>query len=123
METIKRSTDISRIFKEGKRASNRFLTLIAAPRNTGNPSADAEHEHGLTGRVAFIAGKKNGNACWRNAAKRRMREIARHLDAPWHDFDVLFVAKRSLTDGSYSKVFSATERALRELDLVEPDAR
>lgn len=97
--------------------------MIVAPSNRGDTSADAEPEHGRHGRVAFIAGKKNGNACWRNAAKRRMREIARHAGAPWPDFDVLFVAKRALTDASYSKVSGAVEKALRELDLGKPDAQ
>ena len=80
--------------------------MIVAPSNRGDTSADAEPEHG-----------------WRNAAKRRMREIARHAGAPWPDFDVLFVAKRALTDASYSKVSGAVEKALRELDLGKPDAQ
>lgn len=123
LETVKSSAEISRIFKEGKRSSNRFLTLIVSCETSEYLRADADPEHGLNGRVAFIAGKKNGNACWRNAAKRRMREIARQLGAPWAGFDVLFVAKRALTDASYSKVSSTTAKTLQELDLRKPDAR
>lgn len=113
METIKSSAEISSLFKKGVRSSNRFITLIAVRKiDDHNPL-----EHGPCGRVAFIAGKKNGNACWRNAAKRRMREIARQIGAPWVGYDVLFIAKRGITSVSYSKVLEATKDTMSRADL------
>ena len=63
--TIKSSTEVSRLFSQGTRLHTPYLTLIVA---------ENVQQHDRQGRVAFIAGKKLGNAVWRNAAKRRMRE-------------------------------------------------
>lgn len=63
---------------------------------------DAQHDP--SGRVAFIAGKKNGNAVWRNAAKRRMRALYSELDGPWCGFDIIFLAKRNILNIPYRKL-------------------
>lgn len=94
LDTIKSSDDISEIFRTGKRFSNKYATFIV------------KQNHGRNGRVAFIAGKKNGNAVWRNRAKRRLREIFHHSGMNWADLDILFIAKKPLTEESYSKVLS-----------------
>ena len=99
--TIKSSDQISAIFSEGKRLNTAAIGLIVSNR-----------QHGQDGRAAFIAGKKNGNAVWRNAAKRRMRAICHELGGPWPGLDVLFLAKRQTTKLSYSKVLDATRKAL-----------
>lgn len=122
LETIRLSAEISRIFKDGKRLSNRYLSLIFVPVPEGQSNLEASFEHGRPGRVAFIAGKRNGNACWRNAAKRRMRELVRQLGGPWPGFDMLFIAKRSLTEASYSKVVCATAKTLEDLDMGKSNA-
>ncbi|WP_139651391.1 ribonuclease P protein component [Raoultibacter phocaeensis] len=103
METIKSSTEVSYLFTHGKRLSTPFATLIVL-RNA--------EQHGQAGRVAFVAGKKLGNAVWRNRAKRRMRAICRELGGPWPDYDVIFLAKRQTTQAKYSKVLGACEKAL-----------
>lgn len=72
-----------------------------------------QHDH--IGRVAFIAGKKNGNAVWRNSAKRRMREIFLHERQYLEHLNILFIAKRPLLDVSYSKVLEACDRTLRNI--------
>ena len=74
-------------------------------------------QHDREGRVAFIAGKKNGNAVWRNRAKRRMRALCRDLGGPWDGYDVIFLAKSSITGASYSKVLSAGDRTLDKSSL------
>lgn len=89
------------MFSHGKRLGASAITLLVLP---------ASAEHDPSGRVAFVAGKKNGNAVWRNSAKRRMREIARELGAPWAGFDVVFIAKRSTTSEMYSKVLHQTKK-------------
>lgn len=72
-----------------------------------------EEQHGHNGRVAFVAGKKNGNAVWRNSAKRRMRAIARDIGGPWAGYDVVFLAKRDIMNVEYSKVLVACQRLMR----------
>lgn len=108
MDTIKSSEEISRLFKSGKRSSNRYISFLFESRSEANRNS----KHDLNGRVAFIAGKKNGNAVWRNSSKRRMREICRELGGPWHDYDVIFIAKPALLEESYSKVLKACESTI-----------
>lgn len=83
-----------------------------------------QHDHDLShGRVAFIAGKKSGNAVWRNGAKRRMREIARAYGAPWEGYEVVFLARNPILKASYSKVSNACEKALSKAGLVKSASR
>ncbi|MCI9130287.1 MAG: ribonuclease P protein component [Eggerthellaceae bacterium] len=106
MNVIKSSDEISRMFSTGTRLSNRYLTFIYDKQ---------VNEHDLKGRVAFIAGKRNGNAVWRNSAKRRMREIYRQLDGEWKGHDILFIAKSSILAGDYSKVLAACQETLKKI--------
>ena len=72
----------------------------------------SEKQHGPDGRVAFIAGKKLGNAVWRNRAKRRMREACREVGGPFPGYDVAFVARRDIQDVQFSVLVNHLERSL-----------
>lgn len=106
METIKSNTEISSLFAKGKRLHTPYLTLIVVSN---------KKQHDQTGRVAFIAGKKLGNAVWRNTAKRRMRALCRDLNGPWQGYDVIFLAKSNIARESYSKVLAACDDTLRRV--------
>ena len=95
MNTIKSRTEISRLFASGKRYSCPSATVLV--------SKSAE-EHDPRGRVAFVAGKKLGGAVWRNAAKRRLREVCREIGGPWPGYDMVFIAKSATTTTTYSTV-------------------
>lgn len=103
METIKSSTEVSRLFTYGRRLNTPFVTLIVLQN---------DKQHDRAGRVAFVAGKKLGNAVWRNRSKRRMRALCRDLGGPWPGYDVVFLAKRQTTQATYSKVLNACVKAL-----------
>lgn len=105
LDTIASSADISVLFAQGKRSHTPYLTLIVL-RN--------EKQHDPSGRVAFIAGKKQGNAVWRNAAKRRMSEICRASGGPWKGYDVIFLAKSGIMKADYSKVLAACADAVKK---------
>lgn len=109
METIKSKEEINNLFTSGKRLRTPYLTLIVLP----------VKEHDLKGRVAFIAGKKNGNAVWRNKAKRRMRAVCQTLHGPWEAYNVVFLAKTNICEVTYSKVLTACEDALRNAKIIE----
>lgn len=111
LKTITSSREISQAFSEGRRIHTRYLTLIVIPAK----------QHDQKGRVAFIAGKKLGNAVWRNSAKRRMREIARALHAPWIGVDVIFLAKGTITKSSFSKVLQACEEVVQREGLQQSE--
>ncbi|MDE8701628.1 ribonuclease P protein component [Adlercreutzia equolifaciens] len=114
METIKSSIEISELFAKGRRIKTPFVTLIVKKHFQEKSFGDDE-QHGPSGRVAFIAGKKLGNAVWRNRAKRRMRAVCQSLGGPWQGYDVIFLAKSSVCETSYSKVLKACEGAVERL--------
>ena len=113
MDIIKSSAEISEMFSRGKRIHTPFLTIVYASEKT-----EGAVQHDLRGRVAFIAGKKHGNAVWRNSAKRRMRAICRELQGPWAGYDVIFLAKSPITRASYSKVLTACAKVVEGSELV-----
>lgn len=114
--TIRSSVDVSRLFSQGKRFSTPFATVLVLKRTE-------QHDHDLHGRVAFIAGKKLGNAVWRNAAKRRLRAIVCDLEGPWEGWDVVISARSAILKASYSKVSHACEKALKKAGLINPASR
>lgn len=111
MDTIKSSSEISNLFAVGRRLKTPYLTFIVKEAAEENGAVRVrQHDH--RGRVAFIAGKKLGNAVWRNSAKRRMRALCQDLGGPWEGYDVIFLAKSTLTTANYSKVLKACDKAL-----------
>ena len=69
-------------------------------------------QHGPSGRVAFIAGKKNGNAVWRNLAKRRLRAVCHDIGGPWPELNVIFMANRKTTRVEYQKLVSTCKKIM-----------
>ena len=112
VETIKSSAEITRLFKEGRHVNTPELSLIVLR---------TEGQHDREGRVAFIAGKKLGNAVWRNRAKRRMREACRTVGGPFPGYDVAFVARRQITEHSYSDVITHLADNLGKCNLLNND--
>ncbi len=110
MDTIKSSAEISVLFSQGRKFHATGLTLIVLP--TGDRSSIR------SGRVAFIAGKKSGNAVWRNKAKRRMRALAHDAGGPWEGMDVLFLAKRAITEQTYAQAQKDVAALLRRAELL-----
>lgn len=106
--TIKSSAEISYIFSHGKRYHTAGVQILIVRDSS---------QHGRMGRVAFIAGKKNGNAVWRNAAKRRMRNVCSALGGPWPGIDIVFLAKKNVMALSYSKVCQECEKVF---ELILP---
>lgn len=78
-----------------------------------------EKQHDLRGRVAFIAGKKLGNAVWRNSAKRRMRALCKDLNGPFPGYDAVFLARNTVTATPYGEMLSNLERALSKNGLIQ----
>lgn len=109
MDTIKSSADITVLFSQGRRFHTSGLTLIVLP--TGDRSEVR------SGRVAFIAGKKSGNAVWRNSAKRRLRALCHEVGGPWPGYDVLFLAKQPILNEAYDMVCKDLQHKIRQAGL------
>ena len=66
MQTIKSSTEISQLFSTGHRLHTPYFTVIVGVQDDKQSNYE---RHGHSGRVAFIAGKKLGNAVWSAACE------------------------------------------------------
>jgi len=84
MRTIKSSREIDLIFRDSRRVSHPLAIALIARTPEGR---------GPGGRVAFIAGKRIGNAVKRNRAKRVLRETVRRSGVDWAGYDVALIAR------------------------------
>ena len=97
------------MFEHGQRIGTHDFSLIVARKR---------EQHDLDGRVAFIAGKKLGNAVWRNRAKRRMRSICFALGGPFPGYDVVFIARRTVNDSEFDSMLDNARRALSKNGII-----
>lgn len=104
METIKSSKEIDLIFKNGERIHFPFLILIFYKDNNKK----------INGQVAFIAGKKNGNAVWRNKSKRRLREVYKKITIN-KEYKILLIAKQELLNFKFNEIVEKLEKEIIKL--------
>ena len=65
------------------------------------------------GRVAFAAGKRLGNAVYRNRCKRVLREAAREAGLPRDGYDVVLLATDKTHDSSPARVGAVVKGLVR----------
>jgi ribonuclease P protein component len=106
--TVRSPREIDELFRRGARSGDELLTVFVA--DSAGPEG--------TGRLAFIAGRKVGNAVARNRCKRVMREAVRRAGAPWAGLDVALVARRTTTEASADRIESSLLAHLRRLGVV-----
>lgn len=101
VRTIRSSTEVEEVFREGSRVSHPLV--IALIRKT-------PERRGPQGRVAFIAGKRLGGAVTRNRAKRVLRSAARRAGAPWTGVDTVLIARPETAVSSEKQLDEALVR-------------
>lgn len=108
--TIKSSREIQEIFSESRRVAHPMVVALIARTPAGR---------GHAGRVAFVAGKRLGNAVLRNRAKRVLRAAVRRADGPWAGRDVVLVAREGTGTASGAEL----DRAISDIVLRAGIAR
>jgi ribonuclease P protein component len=109
MLTIKSSREIDTVFREAKRAAHPLIIVLVAQTPEGR---------GRAGRVAFIAGKKLGNAVVRNRSKRVLREAARRCGGPWAGYDALLIARADTRRAPHDDLDRAVRSQLSRLGVA-----
>ena len=107
--TVKSKAEIDSLFKTGRRYRAHGLILITKP---------TPEQRGHHGRVAYIAGKKLGNAPARNRAKRLLRHAVAQAGGAISGIDMVYVAQRSILDMEYAMIGDEC-RKLRERVLAD----
>ena len=109
MRTIRSSREIDQVFRTARRVAGPLAIALVAPSKPGR-----DHN----GRVAFVAGKRLGNAVKRNRGKRLLREAARACNGPWEGFDVVIMAKAATLGASGPEVTQALRSLLSRAGVV-----
>ena len=104
METIKSSKEIDLIFKNGERISLPFINIYFY-----------KSKNDIRGEVAFIAGKKNGNAIWRNKSKRRLREIYKQLNIK-KPYKTLLIANKNTNKEDFNKIIKEIKNKIKRYE-------
>jgi len=106
MSTIKSSREIDAIFRESQRAADPLVIALVAP---------TPERRGPEGRVAFVAGKKLGNAVHRNRAKRVMRASVARVGGPWPGWDVVLIARPATGAAEGNTLDAAVAKVTRRI--------
>jgi len=108
MSTIKSSREIDTIFRTAARVAHPLLIALIAQTPEGR---------GPSGRVAFIAGKKLGNAVLRNRSRRVVREAVRRAEGPWPGYDVALIARPRTATSSRAELDAAMSSVVSRAGL------
>lgn len=108
--SVKRRNDFKKAYSKGKSFLSKDLVIYAS-RN---------FKKGL--RVGITTSKKIGKAPQRNRARRIIRESARRvLEKFSGNFDIIFVARKSIVDKKSIELDPIIEKGLTELILRKKD--
>jgi len=104
---LRRSSDVKRVYDEGKSWAHPLLVLIVRPNDLG------------LSRVGVTASRKVGGAVERNRAKRLLREAARHLYPEFESkgWDVVLIARPKLIEAKEAEVEKALASLLNRAGL------
>ncbi|MBQ0026379.1 MAG: ribonuclease P protein component [Lachnospiraceae bacterium] len=99
--SISKTTDFGRAYRQGKSYGNNLLVMFAYCRGR-----DQE------GRVGISVSKKVGNSIIRHRLKRQIRECFRTHLSEWKDgYDIVVVARQGAKSQEYSKLLEALNSA------------
>jgi ribonuclease P protein component len=101
---ITSSEEIGQLMRTGRRINGGLLS-VCSQANDGR------------GRVAFIAGKRLGNAVWRNRAKRVLRAALRQIGGVPAGIDLLLIANSRTAASSSNEISEELTVLLRKAHI------
>ena len=106
-DILRKREDFDLLYRNGKSSASRYVVLLY-------------RKNGLSfNRCAFIASKKVGGSVERNRARRLMREALRLFGSPLcQGYDMIFIARASITESKCADVKKSIEAALKRADLI-----
>ena len=108
-QSLKKSEDFGRVYRQGRSYGNRLLVMYILERGQ-NPE----------GRIGISVSKRVGNSVIRHRVKRQLREIFRlNISSIKSGSDIVAVAKKSAAESSYQELESAVFHLVRRLQLQE----
>jgi ribonuclease P protein component len=106
---LARSSEIKRVFSEGKRLSCGVFLLIAAP-NTSHP------EQGVARACVIVSRKVSRRAVDRNRLKRQLRALYReHQSLLPADMDIILIARSGMLTAAYADLQMRFKKACANL--------
>jgi len=109
-DVLRRKKDFSSIYNKGKSIGERYVVVFF-------------RKNGLDyNRTAFLASKKVGKSVIRNRARRLMKESYRQFRERIEiGYDLIFIARNSITDKKCKDVSRSMESALKKAKLFKRD--
>ena len=107
VRTLKKNKEFNFVYRRGKPAGSRDMTLVAAKSRYG----------GI--RVGFSVSKKVGNSVVRHRVRRRMKEAYRTiLPELSGNHSLVFVARASITSAEFSDICTQMRRLLERAGIL-----
>jgi len=106
-ETIKSKREFERVFLKGARFGDSLVRMRFL-----------SSANGVSGKVAFVAAKRLGNAVTRNRCKRVLREAAREVGLPHQSYDVIMFATNKTKDAHPHEVAKQMGRCMRRAGIT-----
>ena len=107
-EVLRKKSDFDALYKKGKSVGDRYVVVFCI-------------KNGLDyNRTAFLASKKVGNSVARNRARRLMKESYNCiLSTIKQGYDILFIARNTITNRKCADVKKSIEAALKRLKMIK----
>ena len=105
--SLKRNSDFSRVYHEGKALANRLFVIIVHESAEDRPN-----------RVGISVSKKIGNSVVRHRLKRQVRECFRTHWQQWKSgHDIVVIARKGSEEQDYKEISSSLLNLMRRHDL------
>ncbi len=107
-DVLRKQADFDAVYKRGRSVGDKYVVIFYLKNGL---------DHTRTG---FLASKKVGNSVKRNRARRLMRESYRQIkDKIPQGYDIILIARNTITDRSFMEVDNSIVHALRRTGLVK----